>query len=67
MDAKLDERSLVDQQVEPLAGGQFLPLVLLGDLLRATALPDLLAPRLEVLGERAEQAGGGGIGGHRKK
>jgi hypothetical protein len=54
---QLDERALVDQQGQPLAGGQLLALVLGGDLLRTTAELDLLPARAQILGERPEQAG----------
>ncbi len=64
VDPELDERPLVDQQRQPLAGGQLLLCVLTGDLLLTTAEPDLLAAGGEILGERAQQAGGGSVGGH---
>ena len=37
VDAELGERALVDQQVDPLARGQLVRVVLLGDLLLAAA------------------------------
>ena len=63
VDPQLDERALVDQQGQPLAGGELVASVLGGDLLLAPAELDLLAPRVEILRERAQQAGGGGVGG----
>ena len=63
VDPELDERPLVDQQRQPLARGQLLARVLGGDLLLAATEPDLLAPCTQIFGERAQQAGGGGVGG----
>src|SRR6185437_3285561 len=62
VDPHLDPRALVDQQRDPLARGQLLALVLSGDLLGAAAEHDLLAPRAQILGERAQQAGGWSVG-----
>ena len=64
MHAELDERAGIDQQVEPLAGGQLVGGVLGGDLLRAPAEHDLLPAGPQVLGQGAQQAGGLGVGGH---
>ena len=64
MDPELDERALVDQQREPLARGQLLGGVLGGDLLLTAAELDLLAPGLEILDQRSEQARAGGVGRH---
>jgi hypothetical protein len=54
---QLDERALVDQQGQPLAGGELLACVLSGDLLRTTAELDLLPARAKILGERPQEAG----------
>ena len=61
VDAHLDERALVDQQVDPLAGRELAALVLLGDLLLAAAQLRLLAPLVEVLG-RARTSSVWGLG-----
>ena len=53
VDAHLDEGALVDQQVDPLAGGQLAALVLLGDLLLAAAELRLLAALVQLLGQLA--------------
>ncbi len=55
MDAELDEGALVDQQRDPLPRGELFALVLLGDLLLAAPEPDLRAPGVQVLDERAQQ------------
>ncbi len=58
VDAELGERAVVDQQREPLARGQLVALVLLGDLLLAAAQPRLLAALVEVVHQRAERGSG---------
>jgi hypothetical protein len=63
VDPELDEGPGVDQQIQSLARGELVTRVLGGDLLLAPAELDLLAPRAQVLGERAQQAGGRGVGG----
>ena len=55
VDAQLDEGALVDQQGEPLAGGQLVALVLLGDLLLAAAELGLLAALVQVVDQRAQR------------
>jgi hypothetical protein len=70
VDAQLDERAGVDQQLDPLAGGQLLLRVLGRDLLRAAAELDPLSSRAEVLSQRAEEArrcGVGRVGGRGRK
>jgi hypothetical protein len=57
VDPQLDERALVDQQGQTLAGGQLVALVLGRDLLRTTAKLDLLSARAQILRERPEEAG----------
>jgi hypothetical protein len=57
VDPQLDERALVDQQGQPLAGGQLVALVLGGDLLRTAAELDLLPARTQIFRERPEKAG----------
>ncbi len=57
VDAHLDEGALVDQQVDPLAGGQLAALVLLGDLLLAAAELRLLAPLVQLLGQLGQRGG----------
>ena len=57
VDAHLDEGALVDQQVDPLAGGELAALVLLGDLLLAAAELRLLAPLVQLLGQLAQRGG----------
>jgi hypothetical protein len=51
MDAHLDERSFVDQEVDPLTRGQLPARVLLFDLLGAAPKLGLLAPFVEVANE----------------
>ena len=53
----LDEGALVDQKVDPLAGGQLAALVLLGDLLLAAAEPRPLARLVQLLGQLVERRG----------
>ena len=63
--AELDERARLDEEVDPLAGGELPRVVLLGDPLRPAAEARLRAARLEVLGERAQDGRrGAGVGGH---
>src|SRR5439155_19991245 len=62
VDAELHERPLVDQQVDPLAGGELARVVLLGDLLLAAAEPGALAALLELLRELGERSGPGKLG-----
>jgi len=57
VDAHLNEGALVDQQGDPLAGGQLAALVLLGDLLLAAAQPRLLTPLVQLLGQLAQRGG----------
>ena len=64
MDAELDECAVVDEEIEPLAGGELFPGVLCLDLLQTPAEPDLLPPGVEILDERAKQTGWQGVGGH---
>ena len=59
VDAELDEGALVDQQVDPLAGGQLAALVLLGDLLLAAAELRLLAALVQLLGQLGQRGGAG--------
>ncbi len=66
VDAQLHERALIDEQGESLARGELVSGVLGGDLRLAPAEHDLLAPRPQVLGERAQQACGGDVGGHER-
>ena len=54
VDAQLDEGALVDQQLEPLARGELVLLVLALDLLLAAALPGLLAPLVQIVDERPQ-------------
>jgi hypothetical protein len=65
VDPELDERTVVDKQVQALARGQLVGGVLLGDLLGAAALLDVLAARREILGERSKQAVGGSCHGRK--
>src|SRR6185369_17841970 len=51
MDPHLDEGALVDQEVDPLAGGELAAVVLLGDLLFAAAELCLLAPGVQLRGQ----------------
>ena len=53
--AHLDERALVHEQVDPLAGRQLPGRVLLGDLLLAAAELRLLAPLVQVVDERLQR------------
>src|SRR5262249_13262767 len=55
VDAHLDEGALVDEQVDPLAGGELAALVLLGDLLLAAAELCLLPTLVQLLGQLAER------------
>jgi hypothetical protein len=57
VDPQFDERALVDQQGQALAGGQLVALVLGGDFLRTTAELDLLPARTQIFRERPEKAG----------
>ena len=52
LDAELDEGPRVDQQVDPLTGGQLAAFVLLGDLLFAAPELGRLATGVEVLDQR---------------
>ena len=47
--------AVVEEQRDALARGQLPARVLLGDLRLTAALPDLLAPRVQVLDERAQE------------
>ncbi len=67
MDPELDEGSRIDQPLEPFPCGELLGGMLGGDLLGPAALPYLFPPGSEVVGERAQQAGGGSVGGHSRK
>jgi hypothetical protein len=49
---QLDERARIDQQVEPFPRRQLVGCVLPLDLLGTSALLDLLAAGMEILGER---------------
>src|SRR5204862_1839475 len=51
VDAELDEGAGIDEQVDPLAGGELAALVLKGDLLRPTPELRPLAPGVKVLDE----------------
>jgi len=51
--AELDERARLDEEVDALARGELPGLVLLGDPLRPGAEARLRAARLEALGEQA--------------
>jgi hypothetical protein len=55
VDAQLGERAVVDQQREPLARGQLVGRVLLGDLLLAAAQPRRRAPLVQLLDQRAQR------------
>src|SRR6188472_103969 len=57
VDAHLDKCALIDQQGDPLAGGQLAALVLLGDLLLAAAQLRLRAPLVQLLGQVTERGG----------
>jgi len=57
VDAELDEGTLVDQQLDPLAGGQLAAPVLLGDLLLAAAQPRLVAPLVQLLVQLRQRGG----------
>jgi hypothetical protein len=59
VDAELDEGPLVDQQVEPLAGGQLAATVLLGDLLLAAAQLRLGAALVQLLVQLRQRGGAG--------
>ena len=63
MDAHLDERAGVDEQVDPLARGQLAALVLLRDLLLAPAELRLRAPLVELARRLRERCLGGNNSG----
>src|SRR5690348_14938959 len=62
VDAELDERARVDQQVQPLARRQLALLVLARDLLLAASEQRLRPALVEVLDERAQDRSGRSLG-----
>ncbi len=59
VDPHLDEGALVDEEVDPLAGGQLAAVVLLGDLLLAAAELGLGAALVQLLSQVCERGGPG--------
>ncbi len=55
MDSKFNERAFINQQGDPLTGGEFLGSVLRVNLVLAAAKLGLLAASVEVFDQRAKE------------